>query len=257
VDSDILLKAHKVSKAFQGFLAVAGADLEIYPGEIVGIIGPNGAGKSTFFNCLSGELVPTNGSVIFRGVDVTRATPEEHARLGIGRTYQVPATFEDMTILDNVMVGAFLRHAHQTNAREEAMRILEFTGLIAQADHRAKSLGTPGRKRLEIARALATGPRLLLLDEALSGLTPLEIQRAIALVRQIHRTGVTLVIVEHIMEVVLTLAQRVIVFNHGEIIAAGRPEEIVNDSKVIGAYLGAGRKPHRSTAMSRLDGHGA
>jgi branched-chain amino acid transport system ATP-binding protein len=190
-------------------------------------------------------------------VDVTRATPEEHARLGIGRTYQVPATFEDMTILDNVMVGAFLRHAHQANAREEAMRILEFTGLIAQADHRAKTLGTPGRKRLEIARSLATGPRLLLLDEALSGLTPLEIQQAIALVRQIHRTGVTLVIVEHIMEVVLTLAQRVIVFNHGEIIATGRPEEIVNDSKVIGAYLGAGRKPHRSTAMSRLDGHGA
>ncbi|MFI5341788.1 MAG: ABC transporter ATP-binding protein [Candidatus Methylomirabilales bacterium] len=245
MNSAILLKAHKVSKAFQGFSAVAGADLEISPGEIVGIIGPNGAGKSTFFNCLSGELVPTSGSVIFDGVDVTRASPEAHAHLGIGRTYQVPATFEDMTLLDNVMVGAFLRHAHQANAREEARRILEFTGLMAQADHRARSLGTPGRKRLEIARALATGPRLLLLDEALSGLTPLEIQQAIALVREIHRTGVTLVIVEHIMEVVLTLAQRVIVFNHGEIIAMGRPVEIVNDPKVIDAYLGAGRKSRR------------
>jgi branched-chain amino acid transport system ATP-binding protein len=250
VSAAILLRALKVSKAFQGFFAVAGADLEISAGEIVGIIGPNGAGKSTFFNCLSGELAPTSGSVLFEGMDVTRATPEEHARLGIGRTYQVPATFEDMTILDNVMVGAFLRHAHPADARTEAMRILEFTGLMAQATHRAKSLGTPGRKRLEIARALATGPRLLLLDEALSGLTPLEIQQAIALVRQIHQGGVTLVIVEHIMEVVLNLAQRVIVFNHGQIIATGRPEAIVNDPKVIEAYLGAGRRSRRITGRA-------
>ncbi len=246
----ILLRALKVSKAFQGFLAVAGADLQISAGEIVGIIGPNGAGKSTFFNCLSGELAPTSGSVIFEGADVTRATPEQHARLGIGRTYQVPATFEDMTILENVMVGAFLRHAHPADARTEAMRILEFTGLMAQAPHRAKTLGTPGRKRLEIARALATGPRLLLLDEALSGLTPLEIQQAIALVRQIHQGGVTLVIVEHIMEVVLNLAQRVIVFNHGQVIATGRPEAIVNDPKVIEAYLGAGRRSRRITGRA-------
>ncbi|HTU03141.1 MAG TPA: ABC transporter ATP-binding protein [Candidatus Sulfotelmatobacter sp.] len=250
-----LLRADKVSKAFQGFLAVAGADLEVSAGEIVGIIGPNGAGKSTFFNCLSGELAPSSGAVRFDGVDVTHATPEEHARLGIARTYQVPATFEDMTILDNVMVGAFLRHSHQADAREEATRILEFTGLKAQADHRAKSLGTPGRKRLEIARALATRPRLLLLDEALSGLTPLEIQQAIALVRDIHRMGVTLMIVEHIMEVVLTLAQRVIVFNHGEIIATGRPGEIASDPKVIAAYLGAQRRSRRSPSAS--DGQSA
>ncbi len=257
MDSALLLKAQKVSKAFQGFLAVAGADLEISRGEIVGIIGPNGAGKSTFFNCLSGELTPTGGSVIFEGEDVTRATPEQHARLGIGRTYQVPATFEDMTILDNVMVGSFLRHARPAAAREEARRILEFTGLGGQADHRAKSLGTPGRKRLEIARALAMEPRLLLLDEALSGLTPLEIQQAIALVRQIHQQGVTLVIVEHIMEVVLTLARRVIVFNHGEIIAAGSPEDIVDDPKVVEAYLGAGRRSRRAATPDGAGGRGA
>ncbi len=247
----VLLRAIKVSKAFQGFLAVAGADLEISPGEIVGIIGPNGAGKSTFFNCLSGELAPTSGSVVFEGVDVTRATPEAHARLGIGRTYQVPATFEEMTILENVMVGAFLRHARAAEARREALRILEFTGLMAQATHRARTLGTPGRKRLEIARALATGPRLLLLDESLSGLTPLEIQQAIALVRQIHQSGVTLLIVEHLMEVVLNLAERIIVFNHGQIIATGRPEEIVSDPKVIEAYLGAGRKTRRERARAQ------
>ena len=257
MNSTILLKAQRVSKAFQGFLAVMDADFEISPGEIVGIIGPNGAGKSTFFNCLSGEMVPTSGSVIFQDRNVTRATPEQHARLGIGRTYQVPATFEDMTILDNVMVGAFLRHAHQADARKEAMQVLDFTGLRAQAGHRAKSLGTPGRKRLEIARALATKPRLLLLDEALSGLTPLEIQQAIGLVRQIHQTGVTLVIVEHIMEVILTLAQRIIVFNHGQIIATGKPEEIVNDPKVVDAYLGSGRKSRRLSAMSGPTGSGA
>ena len=257
MNSTILLKAQRVSKAFQGFLAVMDADFEISPGEIVGIIGPNGAGKSTFFNCLSGEMIPTSGSVIFQDMNVTRATPEQHALLGIGRTYQVPATFEDMTILDNVMVGAFLRHAHQADARKEAMEVLDFTGLRAQAGHRAKSLGTPGRKRLEIARALATKPRLLLLDEALSGLTPLEIQQAIGLVRRIHRAGVTLVIVEHIMEVVLTLAQRIIVFNHGQIIATGKPEEIVNDPKVVNAYLGSGRKSRRLSAMSGPTGSGA
>jgi branched-chain amino acid transport system ATP-binding protein len=209
-------------------------------GEIVGIIGPNGAGKSTFFNCLSGELAPTSGTVVFDGVDVTHAPPEEHTRRGMARTYQVPATFADMTILDNVMVGAFLRHPRRAEAREAALRVLEFTGLGQVAHLRAGTLGTPGRKRLEIARALATQPRLLLLDEALAGLTPSEIQRAIELVREIHAMGVTLVIVEHLMEVIFTLARRVIVFNQGEIIAAGTPGEIVHDPRVVEAYLGSG-----------------
>jgi len=175
--------------------AVRELSLRVSPGEIVGLIGPNGAGKSTFFNCIAGDLAPTGGRILFNGIDVTGLPPEAHAQLGIGRTFQVPATFEDMTILENVMVGAFLRHPHRTDAIAKATEILRLTELDALADQRARSLGTPGRKRLEIARVLATEPKLLLLDEALAGLTPGEIQRAIALVRRIHALGITIVIV--------------------------------------------------------------
>src|SRR5215469_14685309 len=181
----MLLSAQNVSKAFGSFLAVRGADLAVAEGEIIGLIGPNGAGKSTFFNCLAGDTVPTTGRVLFDGVDLTRSSAETHARAGIGRTFQVPATFEDMTVLDNVMVGAFLRHPHRGDARVHARTILELTGLSRLAQQRARSLGTPGRKRIEIARVLATSPRLMLLDEALAGLTPTELVDAIALVRKI------------------------------------------------------------------------
>jgi len=236
----MLLEAHAVSRSFGSFRALADADLTVGEGEIIGLIGPNGAGKSTFFNCLVGDLVPSSGRVVFAGTDVTRASPEAHALLGIGRTFQVPATFEDMTVLENVMVGAFLRHPGRSQARDHALRIVEMTGLENQVHLSARSLGTPGRKRLEIARVLASGPRLMLLDEALAGLTPTELQQAIALVRAIHRTGVTLVIVEHIMEVIMTLAQRVLVFNQGHVIASGKPLDVVNEPAVIEAYLGHG-----------------
>ena len=242
----MLLRAENISKAFGGFLAVRGADLAVAEGEIIGLIGPNGAGKSTFFNCLAGDMVPSAGRVLLDGADVTRASAEAHAQAGVGRTFQVPITFEDMTVLENVMVGAFLRHHHRRDAREHALNIIERTGLKAQASQRARSLGTPGRKRLEIARVLATGPRLMLLDEALAGLTPAELQGAIALVRRIHELGVTLVIVEHIMEVILTLAQRVLVFNQGHVIAHGTPDEIVRNEAVIEAYLGRGHRRRRA-----------
>ena len=243
----MLLEAHDVTMRFGAFTAVAEADLAVEAGEIIGLIGPNGAGKSTFFNCLTGDYAPSAGTIRFDGADVTRAPPERHARLGLARTYQVPATFEDMTVLENVMVGAFLRHPHRGAARDAALAVIELTGLQEQRNLRARTLGTPGRKRLEIARALATEPRMLLLDEALAGLTPAEIQRAMELVRTIHGTGVTLVIVEHIMEVILSLAQRVLVFNQGRVIASGRPDDVVRDEQVIEAYLGR-RRAHRGGA---------
>jgi branched-chain amino acid transport system ATP-binding protein len=234
----MLLRAQNVSRSFGALLALSGASLDVTEGEIVGLIGPNGAGKSTFFNCVAGDLTPTGGNILFNDIDVTRATPEAHAKLGIGRTFQVPATFVELSILENVMVGAFLRHPDRNDARAAALEVIEFTGLKAVASAPARTLGTPGRKRLEIARVLATQPKLLLLDEALAGLTPSEVQDAIALVRRIHAKGITIVIIEHIMEVILTLAQRVLVFNQGVTIATGTPREVVDNTAVIEAYLG-------------------
>jgi branched-chain amino acid transport system ATP-binding protein len=234
----VLLEATAIAMVFGGFRAVDGASLTVADGEIVGLIGPNGAGKSTFFNCLAGELLPTEGRIRFNDVDVTRATPEAHARLGMARTFQMPVTFEDMSVADNVMVGAFLRHGQRDAARRAADEVLEFTGLDRLAATRAGALGTPGRKRLEIARALATEPRLLLLDEALAGLTPAEVRTAIALVNRIKARGITIVIVEHIMEVILTLAERAVVFHQGKVIAQGAPRTVVEDPAVVAAYLG-------------------
>jgi branched-chain amino acid transport system ATP-binding protein len=234
----MLLDAQKVTKAFGAFKAVDEASVAVEQGEVLGLIGPNGAGKSTFFNCLTGDLYPTSGAVHFEGRDVTRLTPEQRARLGIARTFQVPLTFESMSVLDNVMIGAFLRYPGATAARDKARQVIDDVGLGPLTDTAARSLGTPGRKRLEIARALASEPKVLLLDEAMAGLTPTEVRTAIDLVRQIHGKGITLVIVEHIMEVIVSLASRVIVFHQGREIARGTPQEVTRDEHVIEAYLG-------------------
>jgi branched-chain amino acid transport system ATP-binding protein len=234
----MLLDARNITKAFGAFKAVDDASIAVNAGEVLGLIGPNGAGKSTFFNCLTGDLAPTSGSVHFQGRDVTALTPEARARVGIARTFQVPLTFVSMSVLDNVTIGAFLRRPKAADARAKAREVVDFVGLGAYADASAASLGTPGRKRLEIARALACEPEILLLDEAMAGLTPAEIRTAIDLVRRIHARGITLIIVEHIMEVIVSLAERVVVFHQGREIARGTPGQVTRDARVIEAYLG-------------------
>jgi branched-chain amino acid transport system ATP-binding protein len=234
----MLLEARDITKAFGSFRAVDAASVTLEQGDILGLIGPNGAGKSTFFNCLTGDLSSTSGKVFFEGHDITELPPEARARLGLARTFQVPQTFEGMTVLENVMIGAFLRASHRAEAESKARAVLERVGMARLADAPARSLGTPGRKRLEIARALATEPKVLLLDEAMAGLTQREVQLAIELVRDIHRSGITLVIVEHIMEVIMSLASRVMVFHQGREIARGSPREVTSNPDVIAAYLG-------------------
>jgi branched-chain amino acid transport system ATP-binding protein len=234
----MLLEARNLTKAFGDFRAVDAASLELAQGDILGLIGPNGAGKSTFFNCLTGDLRATSGRVLFEGRDITDLAPEARAQMGLARTFQVPQTFEGMTVLENVMIGAFLRTSHRAEAERKARAVLERVGMGRLAETPARALGTPGRKRLEIARALATEPKVLLLDEAMAGLTQREVQLAIDLVRDIHRSGVTLVIVEHIIEVIMALSNRVMVFHQGKEIARGSPREVTSNPAVIQAYLG-------------------
>jgi len=237
-----LLSVEAVTKRFGGLLANREISLVIEPGEIVGLIGPNGAGKTTLFNCITGYMHPDEGRIAFDGADITHHRPERICGLGVARTWQVVRAFGRMTALDNVICGALERTNRVAEARARAVDLLDFTELGARKHVAAANLTLADKKRLEIARALATRPRLLLLDEAMSGLTPRETAAAVQLVRRIHEElGVTICVVEHVMEVVMPLSHRVVVLDYGVKIADGRPHDVVRDELVISAYLGARR----------------
>jgi len=237
-----LLAVESSTKHFGGLLANREVSLAIEAGEIVGLIGPNGAGKTTLFNCISGSMHPETGRIVFDGTDITRTRPERICHLGVARTWQVVRAFGRMTALENVVCGALQRTNRIAEARARARELLEFTELRGKDDMPAATLTLADKKRLEIARALATRPKLLLLDEAMSGLTPMETAAAVRLVRRIHaELRVTICVVEHVMEVVMPLSHRVVVLDYGVKIADGAPQVVVRDEQVIRAYLGERR----------------
>jgi branched-chain amino acid transport system ATP-binding protein len=237
-----LLTLETATKRFGGLLANKSVSLAIETGDIVGLIGPNGAGKTTLFNCITGYMHPDEGRLIFNGTDITHMRPEAICGLGVARTWQIVRAFGRMTTLDNVVCGALKRTNRVSVARTQARELINFTGLEGRADMPAATLTLADKKRLEIARALATQPRLLLLDEAMSGLTPFEAAMAVQLVRRIHQElRVAICVVEHVMEVVMPLSHRVVVLDYGTKIADGPPEQVVRNELVISAYLGERR----------------
>jgi branched-chain amino acid transport system ATP-binding protein len=235
-----LLSVDNASKRFRGLLAVSNVSLEVAERDIFAIIGPNGAGKTTLFNMISGTLRPDGGSIAFAGARIDGLSPDVVCRRGIGRTFQIVRPFPALSVLDNVIVGALLRHRDVAEATRQADEVVRRLDLAAQRHQRADSLTLPDRKRLEVARALATDPKLLLLDEVMAGLRPTEVDRMVAILTELNRTsGLTILLIEHVMRAVMALATKVLVLHHGAAIAQGTPAAIAHDPDVIKSYLGA------------------
>ena len=233
-----ILEVTGLTKKFGGLTAVSDVTFDIEEGQVYGVVGPNGAGKTTMFNLISGIHPATSGTILFNGEDVTCLPPYERAKKGIGRTFQIPMSMDSMTVLDNATVGAMLHIPGTMEAKEYADMILEFVGLGSKKDHLAGSLSVIQKKRLEIARALSTKPKLLLLDECMAGLNGAEREAAIDLVKRINKRAISILAIEHVMPVVMGICERVLVLQYGQRIAEGTPEEITKDEKVIAAYLG-------------------
>ena len=236
--ADPILEVRGVCKAFGGLMAVSDVSFSMKKGEIVGLIGPNGAGKTTLFNVVSGYYAPTRGSVVFQGKDVSGKPPYALAARGIGRTFQVVKPFAGLSVLENVVIASFLKHPRRAHAEAQAWKVLELTGLAERAHLPAASLTLAGRKRLEISKALALDPCFLLLDEVVAGLNPTEVDRTIELILSLRERGISILIVEHIMRVIMRISDRLVVLNFGEKIAEGPPAEIAANPAVIQAYLG-------------------
>jgi len=228
-----------VSKCFRGLVAVDRVACEVAQGEIFAVIGPNGAGKTTLFNLIAGALRPDEGAITFQGARIDGLRPDEVCRRGIARTFQIVRPFPVLTVEENVMVGALLRTADVARAATAAHEVMRQLDLFDKRERTAKSLTLPDRKRLEVARALATGPQLLLLDEVMAGLRPTETDRMVAILREINAGGMTILLIEHVMRAVMALANRVLVLHHGAPIALGTPEQVTREPAVIESYLGA------------------
>jgi branched-chain amino acid transport system ATP-binding protein len=236
-----ILEASKISKNFGGLAAVSQVDFHLEQGEILGLIGPNGAGKTTLFNLISGALVTRTGEIKFKGSSISRLKPHQICRSGLARTFQTVKIFNDMTVLDHVMLGALFGGSKRVPpgvAKKEAMEWLNFVGLAGLENVRAKDLTIPRQKRLEVARALSTRPEILLLDEMMAGLNPAEVAEAMELVKKIRDKGITIIMIEHVMKAIMGICDRIIVLHHGEKIAEGTPVEVSSSKQVIDVYLG-------------------
>jgi branched-chain amino acid transport system ATP-binding protein len=253
------LELRGVTKRFGGVAAVDGVTFEVAKGEIVGIIGPNGAGKTTLLNCVSGLHRPDRGDIRWEGASIAGMAPHRIAMLGIGRTFQIVRPFGSMTVRENAAVGALFGKAERRRGPKEAFaiadQVLELVGLGAKASHRVSALTIPDRKRLEVARAVATRPHLLLLDEVMAGLNNVEIDQALDMVRAVHATGVTVLLIEHVMRVIVGICRRAIVLDFGQVLAEGEPEVVLRDERVVQAYLGE-RYAKRLSAERGQDGPG-
>jgi branched-chain amino acid transport system ATP-binding protein len=235
-----LLVVDQVIKRFRGLIAVDGASFQVGEGEIFAVIGPNGAGKTTLFNLIAGVLAPDAGAISFEGMRIDGLTPDAICRRGVGRTFQLVRPFPALTVEDNALIGALLRRPSVEAARAHAHDVLRQLDLYDKRHQLASALTLPDRKRLEVARALATDPKLLLLDEVMAGLRPAETDRMVAILRTLNRdSGITILLIEHVMRAVMALAGRVLVLHHGAAIAEGAPEAVVRDQAVIDSYLGA------------------